>query len=124
MADSSEKTAESFDRRPAALIELVFPWVVLIGGALFAVFFVVGGAYLMLYEPKFSAIALGNVPTTIGLPCAALTSLALVVFLRTTDGPIEFDVFGLKFKGASGPIVMWVLCFLSMAGAIHLLWKQ
>jgi len=123
MADSSDKTGDGGDRKPAARIELVFPWVVLIGGALWATFFVIGGAYLMLYDPKFSVIALGNVPTTMGLPCAALTSLALVVFLRTTDGPIEFDVFGVKFKGASGPIVMWVLCFLSMAGAIRLLWK-
>jgi len=34
MADSSDKTGDGGDRKPAARIELVFPWVVLIGGAL------------------------------------------------------------------------------------------
>jgi len=59
----------------------------------------------------------------IGIPASAVSALLLVIFLRTTNGPIEFEVFGFKFKGASGPIVMWVLVFLSIVAAIKVLTK-
>ena len=36
----------------------------------------------------------------IGLPAAAAAALMIVIFLRTTEGPIEFELLGLKFKGA------------------------
>jgi len=58
----------------------------------------------------------------IGLPGAACVAFGIVAFLRQTDGPIEFEGFGFKFKGAAGQVVMWVLCFLAIAGAIKLLW--
>jgi hypothetical protein len=57
-----------------------------------------------------------------GLPAAAAGAFILVTLLRQTSGPIEFEGLGFKFRGAAGPIVMWLLCFLGMAGAIKLLW--
>jgi hypothetical protein len=39
-------------------------------------------------------------------------------------GPIEFEAFGFKLRGASGPIVLWVFCFLSIAAAFQLLWRN
>jgi hypothetical protein len=44
------------------------------------------------------------------------------MFLEQTSGPIEFEGLGFKFKGASGPVVLWVFCFLAIAGAIKLVW--
>ena len=58
----------------------------------------------------------------VGLPFASVGSLFLVLLLRYSAGPIEFEGLGFKFKGASGPIVMWVLCFLATVSAIKLLW--
>jgi hypothetical protein len=58
----------------------------------------------------------------IGLPGAAGVAFVLVIFLRQTEGPIEFEGLGFKFKGAAGQVVLWVLCFLAIAGAIKLLW--
>jgi hypothetical protein len=58
----------------------------------------------------------------IGLPGAAAVSFVLVVFLRQTEGPIEFEGLGFKLKGAAGQILMWVICFLSIAAAIKWLW--
>jgi hypothetical protein len=58
----------------------------------------------------------------IGLPASAAVSFILVVFLRQTDGPIEFEGLGFKFKGAAGQVAMWVVCFLAFAGTIKLLW--
>jgi NhaP-type Na+/H+ or K+/H+ antiporter len=65
-------------------------------------------------EKHFSAI--------IGLPGAAALAFALVVFLRQTDGPLEFEAPGFKVKGAAGQVLMWAICFLAIAGAIKWLW--
>jgi hypothetical protein len=49
-------------------------------------------------------------------------SLVIVLLLRTVEGPIELEAFGVKFKGASGSIIMWTLCFISLVGGLKLLW--
>jgi hypothetical protein len=70
--------------------------------------------WLETFRKQFAAV--------VGLPAAALVALFLVLVLRMTDGPIEAEIGGLKFKGAAAPIVFWLLCFLSIAVAIKLLW--
>ena len=58
----------------------------------------------------------------VGMPSCAIAALCLVLLLRTTSGEIEFEGLGFKFKGASGPIVMWVLCFLVMGLVLKAVW--
>ncbi|MGH6846332.1 MAG: hypothetical protein ACREC0_02505 [Methylocella sp.] len=58
----------------------------------------------------------------VGLPMATGVSVAIVVFLRQTDGPIEFEGLGFKLKRAAGQVTMWILTFLAMAVAMKLLW--
>jgi FtsH-binding integral membrane protein len=65
-------------------------------------------------EKHFAAI--------IGLPGAAAVAFVLVIFLRQAEGPVEFEGLGFKVKGAAGQVLMWVLCFLSIAAAIKLVW--
>ncbi len=65
-------------------------------------------------EKHFSAI--------VGVPVAAALSFFLVVYLRQTEGPIEFSGLSFQFKGPSGQLAMWVVCFAAIAGAIKLLW--
>ncbi len=60
---------------------------------------------------------------TVGLPMAALLSAFIVTGLRHTEGPIKFEGLGFKFEGASGQVVLWIFCFLSIAAAIRLLWS-
>ncbi|MGU3475665.1 hypothetical protein [Methylobacterium sp. D48H] len=59
----------------------------------------------------------------IGLPGAAAVSFAIVVFLRQTEGPIEFEGLGFKFRGAAGQVVMWIACFLTITAAIRMCWE-
>jgi hypothetical protein len=59
----------------------------------------------------------------LGLPTGALASLGIVLLLEVKSGRIEFEVLGLKFRGASGEIILWVVCFLAIIGAIKLLWE-
>lgn len=69
-----------------------------------------------------TGLGLQHFAAAIGLPFAALAALGLVTLFETRSGPIEFEALGLKFKGASGPIIFWVLSFLAIAVAIKLLW--
>src|SRR5215471_210857 len=48
-----------------------------------------------------------------GVPwsCAVAASV-VVTSLRSSFGSIEFKVLDVELKGASGPIVLWLLCFL------------
>ena len=60
----------------------------------------------------------------VGTPMSAVTAFCIVSILRVASGPIEFEAFGLKFRGASGPIVLSALCFLSVVTAFHFLWSS
>ena len=69
-------------------------------------------------------IAVKHFPAVVGLPMAAIASLFIVMVLEYVSGPIEFEILGLKFKGAAGQIVFWILCFLTIVLAIKLLWDM
>ncbi len=58
----------------------------------------------------------------VGLPFAGFVAYFVVGTLENVRGPIEFEVVGMKFKGAGGPIVMWVFVFLAIVIAIRLVW--
>jgi hypothetical protein len=57
----------------------------------------------------------------LGVPWAGGASLVVVLILRSSFGMAEFKIFGVEFKGASGPTVMWVLCFLAEALVMRVL---
>jgi len=97
-------------------------WLVLAGAVIFAGTFILGASVSMLYSPDLYKIMLKQFAAVVGLPSAALASLCLVMFLEHTSGPMEFEGLGFKFKGASGPIVLWVFSFLAIVGATKLLW--
>jgi hypothetical protein len=60
----------------------------------------------------------------VGLPLAAIASLVIVVLLESRFDTVEMEAFHgfIRFKGASGPIVLWAFCFLGITGSIRLLW--
>jgi hypothetical protein len=67
-------------------------------------------------------IAKEHFSAVVGLPMAALAALCIVLILRISSGPIEFEAWGLKFKGASAPIVFWLLCYLVITVSIKMVW--
>lgn len=73
-------------------------------------------------NPLWPTVAFAHAQVTIGLPAAALFAFIIVALFRTTEGKIRFRVLALDFEGASGPIVMWILCFLSIILGIKTLW--
>ncbi|MFT3827976.1 MAG: hypothetical protein QM731_28925 [Chitinophagaceae bacterium] len=100
-----------------------FAWVAAILISLFSiyVFFIMAkrGYDSQIWLP----IAQKHFAAVVGLPMAAIAALFLVLVLEYVSGKIEFEIVGLKFKGAAGQIVFWVFCFLAIVMSIKLLWS-
>jgi hypothetical protein len=75
-------------------------------------------------ENWFMALVKEHYAALIATPSAAALAFVIVTLLKVTSGPIEFEAFGVKFHGASGPIVFWILCFGAGVAAIYLLWGK
>ena len=69
-------------------------------------------------------LSLSNYPALVGTPMSAVTAFFIVSMLKVTNGSIEFEALGFKFRGASGPIILWILCFLAIVAAFRLLWPM
>jgi len=101
-----------------------------------AVLFVIGAAaiggfsfYLIFdlarHRPDFYAISVQHFAAVIGLPLSAILSLFVVLLFRVVSGEkLHVNILGIKFEGASGPVIMWVICFLSIALSISALWDK
>jgi hypothetical protein len=57
-----------------------------------------------------------------GVGFAVIVAFAIVLTLKYATGEsIEFKLFGNEWKGASGPIFLWVACFLAIVYGLYLL---
>ena len=92
-----------------------FTWIAAILISMFAVIFFGRLTYLGITNGFWQRIFLEHFVAVVGLPAAAIASLFIVIILEASSGNIEF-------KGASDPIIMWVVCFLPIVLAIKALW--
>jgi len=69
--------------------------------------------HLLLHE-HFQAL--------VGLPAAAFGAFVIVVLFRQAETPIRIKALGFELEGAAGPVVLWFLCFVAIAGTLKLLW--
>ncbi|QND41120.1 hypothetical protein HB771_34105 (plasmid) [Rhizobium leguminosarum bv. viciae] len=72
-------------------------------------------------NPGWNGVFL-HFPATVGLPCAAAGSFIVIALFRVTEGTIKFKGPGFEFEGASGPIVLWAMCFPAITAAIRIVW--
>lgn len=110
------------DRTRPSRLRLIASWLILFGVAAFTAVFLFGAAWDLLHEAWLLDVAREHFAATVGLPFAGLAALVVVVVLEISAGPIQFEGFGLKFSGAAGPVVFWVVVFLAIAASIKLLW--
>lgn len=100
---------------------------VFIATAMFTGFFFLFLVFNTLFEVTTSNWLLKMVNEhpagTIGIAMSAITAFCAVAILEfTTGAPIKVEFLSFKFDGASGPVLFWILCFLAMVFAHHLLW--
>jgi len=65
---------------------------------------------------------------SVGIPCAGIASVALVATMLKAfmqnggeGGNLQIVAFDMQFSGPSGPVTLWVVCFLAIVGAIRML---
>ena len=119
-ADAVAQTTNS----EVPLLRQVAPWIATIGLGIGAV----AGLALILYvfvsdQSAYRALLLAQVRAIVGIPLAALSAFSVVFVFEATSGRVEFEIGPLKFRGASGPAVLWVFAFMAIVGAIVMLWK-
>jgi hypothetical protein len=112
---------DQIESQTDSTLSKVFGWIAAVIGFGFLTILLLGVIQVSRFG-FFDQLVLEHVISTLGLPCAAFASLILVLILRTVSGKIELKIIGMEFKGASGPIIMWVICFLAMTLALAKTW--
>ncbi|MGB5771741.1 MAG: hypothetical protein WBM32_18030 [Crocosphaera sp.] len=63
-----------------------------------------------------------HVLATIGVPLAIMASATIVAIFELQSGSIKFQIFDVKYEGAAGQIIMWVICFFAIVSGLKILW--
>jgi hypothetical protein len=103
------------------LLRRVMGWAIVIAGTGFILWF----GYAIFFgslESVVFGMAQQHYATVVGVPCCGLGALFIVLLLRNVAGAIQVKILGLELKGASGPIIMWILCFLTLTLAMMKTW--
>jgi len=95
---------------------------VMVVGVIFTCSFFCVLVYSFWTDKQWVDIAKEHTQAVVGLPIAAVAAFLLVSVLQITSGKIEFEGIGFKFRGASGPVVLWIACFIVLVLGIKLLW--
>jgi hypothetical protein len=131
-APSSRVAEDSRDRHPeqsstagststSFSFKLIAAWLVVAGAGVLVV-----GGIVVAYRSTPTAwvieIIRVHFAAIVGLPAAAIAALFIVLILEHIAGTVEFEGFGFKFRGAAGPVILWLFCFLAIASSIRLVW--
>lgn len=73
-------------------------------------------------NPNLRALVVDHFPALIGVPAAGVFSFLVVAIFESTSGTVKFEALSIKFEGAAGPIIMWMLCLFVSTICIRLLW--
>jgi len=120
----SQPTKRSGRGQSSQRIKSLVNWAFFGAAVLYSVFhagFVIWHA--VTGNPRLLNAVYEHFAAIIALPFAGFAALGLVLLLESrSDQPLEFKALGFEFKGASGPIVLWVICFLAVVISLRLLW--
>ena len=103
-------------------LRLIFQW------ASITAVLVIGGLYLYQLIPAFSSndrlksLMIENAKASIGIPLSMIFSTVLVIVFERYSGEIQLKISGFELKGASAPLILWVVCFLAIVTGISILW--
>jgi hypothetical protein len=115
MQRASDVDSELPPRWVRVVMTLSISGALLLGTIAMFVVLVMNGALLPLVKAHPAAM--------IGIPWSGGASFSVVLVCRASFGNTRFNVLGLGFEGASGPIVLWAMCFLAHIVGIYTLWN-
>lgn len=119
--DSSLKKKNKLS--PRSLIVTCCLVCVISSGTLFLCSIVVVMIYSLCTDEQWLEMAKEHSAASTGLPIAAVIAFLLVSILNiTANEEIKIKAPGFELSGASGPVVLWIACYLALAGSLKLLW--
>ena len=104
----SEETVSADQERWVGLLLacILISFQTVVSGAMFFLMMRIAGLFGAALREHFADI--------LGTTMSVMTAMVMVVIFRVAAGPIEFETpFGFKFKGASGPVVLWIFTDLA-----------
>jgi hypothetical protein len=118
-------------RQPAAsTLKSMATWGVVLGTAVWTAFFfsfLVASALFPTVVPEswFLRMIREHPGGTLGLAISAISAFSVVAILDVLSrDPIEIKLPGFELKGAAGPVVLWVVCFLAIVAGGEALWNN
>lgn len=100
-------------------------WAILSGAAIYAAFhfgFIIWQA-VRDRGWLIDEIVKKHYAAVIVLPSFGFAALCLIVLLdERSKEKMKLKALGFEFEGASGPIILWIACFLACACALKLTW--
>ena len=118
---SKSRSRNSQQQWNESLKKYVTATIVIIGVAMMAAI-LTSQVYFAISSGLLSRIVSEQFAATFCVPIAFVSALILVLILRISAGPVEFKFWGFEFRGASGPLVFWILCFLAIVWAFKMMW--
>ena len=98
------------------MASLLITFQIVVSGAMFYAMLRIDGLFEAVVREHFAGI--------FGSAMSVMTAMVIVVIFRVAAGPLEFDTpLGFKFKGASGPVVLWVFTYLACVAGMAALWN-
>lgn len=80
---------------------------------------------------KFKQMIESNMAFNVGIPASGIGAFGIVALfwsafpqLGPSEEPLSLQFLDLEFTGPSGPITLWMACFLSLVFAMYLLRKN
>jgi hypothetical protein len=124
--NTPESGTQSTENKWDTRLRILSSWGAVTASALLLLYFCGFLVYHTVYptaaEGWFLTLINAHFAATLGVPLCGIAAACVVLVLKSASGPIQFEVLGFKLRGAAGPVVLWVLCFLVMIAALHMLW--
>lgn len=123
MVRNAPKTPDNNGVILTPLMRQIVAWAVWIGAGVLGVSYVARILYLSWQDGGWLDETIKqHFAAAVGLPLAAVGAFLVVNALQITAGKIEVEAWGFKLRGASGPILIWVVVFLAISVSIKLIW--
>lgn len=79
-------------------------------------------AYFGLSDRTIRPGVLSTLTRAYALVAAAVGSFTVVAILKQAyGGPLTFKGLGFEFQGASGPVIMWLICYLGIVASFRMM---
>jgi hypothetical protein len=123
--DMVHNDESSTSEKESGSLQRFATWAFVIGACVLTLALAFIVVWIGIKNPSYFIVTVRHFRAVVGLLLAGVAALFIVTVCKVVTGEeLSFSALGFKFEGASGPVVLWVLCFLAITLAIFTLWDK